>query len=274
MRIGSVLLALLVLAGCGQVRASDPDAAAQAPMPEAMRQARAARFDPGVLRLRLVGAQPGWPGPRLPVAPPPRRIDCTHARCVALTFDDGPGENTGRLLDILAAHHARATFFLLGQMVTKETQGFVRRMVAEGHEVGNHSWDHASLTGLSGEALARELERTQAVVRQVAGVRMRLMRPPYGATDHKVEEATRREGLSQIMWALDTLDWRDRNAGIVAGRCGAAKPGDIVLMHDIHPTTVEAVPRLLDELDRKGYTYVTVSELLGSPVPGKQYFNR
>jgi peptidoglycan-N-acetylglucosamine deacetylase len=277
MRIGSVLLSFALLAGlagCGQTGTSAVPVVSRMAGPAPPRYPIGKGFDPGVLRMRLTAAQPRWPGPRLPLAPPPRRIDCKSVKCVALTFDDGPGENTDKVLDLLAAHHARATFFVLGQMITDKTRDYIRRMVSEGHEVGNHSWDHASLTGLSPEALRRELDRTQEAVRQVAGVRMSLMRPPYGSTNHQVEAVTRQEGLAQIMWAVDTLDWRDRNPALVATRCEKAKPGDIVLMHDIHPTTIEAVPRLLDELDRKGFTYVTVSELLGNPTPGKQYSNR
>ncbi|GAA4578283.1 hypothetical protein GCM10023194_00780 [Planotetraspora phitsanulokensis] len=268
MRVGLLLLSLLLAAGCGEARSS----AVPSPSSKSHHAFRAgAQFDAQVFGNRLAGRQRGWPGPRMPVAPPPRKIDCKQLKCVALTFDDGPGDRTDAVLDTLAAHRARATFFMLGQMVTDETRGFVRRMVSEGHELGNHSWDHPSLVGLSPEALRRELQRTQDVVQQVAGVRMRLMRPPYGSTDKRVEDATREEGLAQILWDLDTLDWRDRNAALVAKRSGEAKPGDIVLMHDIHPTTVEALPRLLDELDRKHFTYVTVSELIGSPTPGKAY---
>ncbi|MCT9933535.1 polysaccharide deacetylase family protein [Planotetraspora sp. A-T 1434] len=289
MRIGSALLSLLLVAGCGQASSvalpagsspsHDPlrarrDISEQTAGKETIRRQLARRFEAAVVGGRLTAAQHGWPGPRLPIAPPARQIDCTRLKCVALTFDDGPGDNTGKLLDILAAHHARATFFMLGQMINDETRDFVRRMVSEGHEVGNHSWDHASLAGLSNDALKRELQRTQEVVQQVTGVRMTVMRPPYGSTNQQVEAATREEGLAQIMWAVDTLDWRDRNSAIVAKRCAEAKAGDIVLMHDIHPTTVDAVPHLLDELDRKGFTYVTVSELFGSLTPGKQYFNR
>ncbi|MEW9533469.1 polysaccharide deacetylase family protein [Microbispora sp. NPDC049125] len=280
MRIGSALLSLslLLVSGCAEARSAASVVSAIGAgtgTGESRSHFRAAKdFDAEILRMRLVAAQPAWPGPRLPAAPPARRIDCRQHRCVALTFDDGPGDNTGTVLDILAAHHARATFFLLGQMITGGTRDFVRRMVAEGHEVGNHSWDHAALAGLSSAALSRELDRTQDVVRRTTGVRMTLMRPPYGSTNKEVEAASRKEGLAQIMWAVDTLDWRDRNPALVAKRCGEAKPGDIVLMHDIHPTTVKALPHLLDELDRKGFTYVTVSELLGSPLPGKQYFNR
>lgn len=273
MRIGSVLLSLLLLGGCagaGTGAMSGRRAGPAAPP----RFAAARQPDADLLRWRLAGAQRGAPGPRLPVAPPPRRIDCRQHHCVALTFDDGPGEYTGHVLDLLAAHHARATFFLLGQMITNETRDFVRRMVSEGHEVGNHSWDHAALSGLSPEALRQELERTQEAVRKVTGVRMRLMRPPYGATNHEVQAGTKQAGLAQILWAVDTLDWLNRNPTVIAQRSAAAKPGDIVLMHDIHATTVQALPRLLDELDRKGFTYVTVSELLGPTVPGKEYTNR
>ncbi|WP_405086722.1 polysaccharide deacetylase family protein [Microbispora sp. NBC_01389] len=278
MRIGFVLLSLALLAGCAQNRSAPPLRGAERKAVRAVaphfRFGPVRRFDADLLRWRLAGAQRGAPGARLPAVPPPRQVDCRQHRCVALTFDDGPAEYTGHVLDLLAAHHARATFFMLGQMITGETRDFVRRMASEGHELGNHTWDHASLSGLSTEAMRRELERTQEAVFKITGVRMRLMRPPYGATNKSVEEESKQEGLSQILWAVDTLDWLNRNPTVIAQRSAAAKPGDIVLMHDIHPTTVQALPHLLDELDRKGFTYVTVSELLGSPAPGKTYTNR
>ncbi|GAA4571105.1 polysaccharide deacetylase family protein [Planotetraspora kaengkrachanensis] len=271
MRVGWVLLSLLLAAGCGEARSH----AVPSPSSKSHHAFRVGgQFDAEVFGSRLAARQRGWPGPRMPVAPPPRKIDCRQLKCVALTFDDGPGDQTGHVLDVLAAHHARATFFMLGEMVTDNTRDIVRRMVSEGHELGNHSWGHPSLVGLSEAALRRELERTQDVVQQATGVRMRVMRPPYGSTNHEVEAMAKQQGLAQIMWDLDTLDWRDRNAGLVAKRSGEAKPGDIVLMHDIHPTTVEALPRLLDELDRKKFTYVTVPELLGGVTPGKQYHNK
>ncbi|WP_169947615.1 polysaccharide deacetylase family protein [Microbispora sp. H11081] len=271
MRIGSVLLSLLLLGGCAHARTVT--SVGERPAAPHPRFGTPGRFDPDLLRFRLAGSQRGAP-PRLPAIPPPRTVDCRRHKCVALTFDDGPAEYTGHVLDLLAAHHARATFFLLGQMVTDETRDFVRRMASEGHEIGNHSWDHASLPGLSADGLHRQLDRTQEVVRKVTGVRMRLMRPPYGATNPAVDAGTRQAGLSQIMWAVDTLDWLNRNPAVIAQRSAAAKPGDIVLMHDIHATTVQALPHLLDELDRKGFTYVTVSELLGATTPGKKYTNR
>ncbi|WP_248958204.1 polysaccharide deacetylase family protein [Sphaerisporangium perillae] len=229
--------------------------------------------DPAVLALRVIAQQPGWPGTRPIVAPPSRSIRCKQVKCVALTFDDGPFDYTGRVLDVLAEHHARATFFVVGQMVNPQTAPFLRRMVTEGHELGNHSWDHPSLTSLSHDALRDQLERTQQVVRAVTGTTMRLMRPPYGATDGKVAEETGHAGLAQILWDLDTLDWRDRDSALVARRAAAASPGSVVLLHDIHKSTADAVPRLLDDLQARGYTFVTVSELYGTQelVPGKRY---
>ncbi|GII87291.1 hypothetical protein Ssi03_52810 [Sphaerisporangium siamense] len=257
------LTTLLVLSGCGEVaapiRRNQRDDVAPVRTSPPVRPAA----DPALLAFRVIAQQPGWPGSRPVVAPRRRSIPCERVKCVALTFDDGPFDYTGRLLDMLAEHHAKATFFVVGQMVNPFTQVQLRRMVSEGHELGNHSWDHPSLPSLSSEALLTQLERTQAAVRNATGVTMRLMRPPYGATDGKVADATRRADLAQILWDVDTLDWRDKDSGVIARRAADAKPGSVVLMHDIHKTTVEAVPNLLRDLAAKGYTFVTVSELYG-----------
>ncbi|WP_250214091.1 polysaccharide deacetylase family protein [Acrocarpospora catenulata] len=230
--------------------------------------------DPDILARQLTGNQPGWPISPFPRAPLPRLLDCVKLKCVALTFDDGPMDATAEVLDTLAAHQAKATFFVVGQMVSDQTSGLLRRMVEEGHELGNHSWDHPNLTGISADSLRMQLESTQQVVQRYTGVKMTVMRPPYGATDQRVAAATKREGLAQILWGLDTLDWRDRNADLVARRAAMAEPGDVVLMHDIHRTTIDAVPKLLDALDGKGFTYVTVSELFGEMDPGREYFDK
>ncbi|MFB4286491.1 polysaccharide deacetylase family protein [Nonomuraea sp. ATR24] len=242
-------------AGCDAAPAPKPPEAVPAPQPLAVA--------PESLVKRLEAMQPAWP----------RQPDCAHDKCVALTFDDGPGEHTGRLLDILREKGAKATFFVVGQMVAAaHGAATVRRIVAEGHELGNHSWSHPMLTGLSGQRLAHEIGHTGDLVRRITGVRMRVMRPPYGATDRAVAEQTRRRGLAQILWNVDTFDWRDRVPALVAKRGAHVRPGSIVLMHDIHPTTVKAVPRLLDTLDHRGYSFVTVTELYGDRLrPGRRY---
>lgn len=215
-------------------------------------------LDPEALAKRLAAMRPQWPSAGRP--------DCDRLKCVALTFDDGPGRYTARLLRVLRERGARATFFLVGQMVaTGRGADQVRRMVYDGHELGNHSWSHRQLTTVSKHRMRRELRRTDDLVRRVTGVRMRVMRPPYGSTDRRVAAQTRRNGQAQVLWNVDTFDWRDREPSVVVRRGSRVEPGSVVLMHDIHRTTVEAVPRLLDRLSRKGYIFVTVTELYGTP---------
>ncbi|MFI6919702.1 polysaccharide deacetylase family protein [Nonomuraea spiralis] len=257
MRIWALPIVLFVLAGC----------AAQ-PVPRRQAAVVRPRVSAETLAKRLVAQQADWPRRR--------RYDCGRIKCVALTFDDGPGPYTGKLLDLLHKREVRATFFVLGQMVAADPGGrFTRRIVDEGHEIGNHSWSHPALTGLSPEGVRHELGQTEELVRRLTGVRMRMMRPPYGSTDDRVAAETRREGLAQILWDVDTLDWLHRRPEAVVRAAATAKAGSIVLMHDIHPTTVEAVPKVLDTLSRKGFTFVTVSELYGrTPAPGRTYTAR
>ena len=281
---GLCLASLLAVPGCGYLTeppAGEPTprtgVSANAPAPVASAPAPgggSVPVDPLTLAEQLGTAQPGWRSWFNRFMP--RRVDCRHIRCVALTFDDGPGDDTGRLLNILARKQAKGTFFVVGQRVAQSGRFELRRMVGEGHEIGNHTWDHPDLTTLSPHKVRMELVRTQRVVRRATGVRMRLMRPPYGSTDRVVARQTRRLRLAQILWDVDTFDWRDRNAEVVARRAVRVRPGSIVLMHDIHATTVDAVPEILHRLHAKGYTFVTVSELFGAhtPKPGKEYNNR
>jgi peptidoglycan/xylan/chitin deacetylase (PgdA/CDA1 family) len=179
-------------------------------------------------------------------------------KCVALTFDDGPGPYTGQLLDHLAKANARATFFMLGVHV-RSNAGVVRRMVADGHEVANHTWSHPYLTRLPEGRIRVEVQRTQVAIRQVGGVRPSLLRPPYGATNARVGQAA---GMPQILWSVDPMDWRYRSsARTVKVVVRGVRPGGIVLLHDVHASSVAAVPRILAQLESKGYRFVTVSEL-------------
>lgn len=197
-----------------------------------------------------------------------RRVDCAIARCVALTFDDGPGRHTARLLDLLGQAGAKGTFFVVGRN-TRQFPDLLRRMVAEGHELGSHTQNHAKLTRLSFEDAFAEIQGPVPDL-LAAGARVRTMRPPYGATNATVAHAARTAGLAQILWTADPEDWRVRDARVVARRILAnTRRGSIVLVHDIHPTSVDAMPRVLSELKRRGYELVTVSELLGDRItPG------
>ena len=174
----------------------------------------------------------------------------------------------------LAAAHVRVTFFLIGGNI-RGREAIVRRELAQGNAIGDHTWTHPDLSALSSSAIRSQLTRTLAEIRRATGGGTALMRPPYGATDHRVAAIARRMGFAQILWSVDTNDWRDRNSRIVAHRAVTwAHRNDIILMHDIHPTTVAAVPQILRGLARRGFTFVTVPELFGDrPLrPGGVYF--
>ncbi|MFG2005814.1 polysaccharide deacetylase family protein [Spirillospora sp. NPDC048911] len=202
-----------------------------------------------------------------PTVPP---VDCMKAKCVALTFDDGPGEYTARLLDDLKKAGAHATFFMLGQNI-KGNEALLKRMVQEGHEVANHSWSHPQLTGLSSSAVRSEVQRTNQAIQAASGVRPTMFRPPYGATNGRVGRAV---AMPQIMWSVDTLDWQHHSVSTNI-RIGTREPqaGGIVLYHDIHEASVEAIPQVLSGLKRRGFTFVTVSEIFrGQQLkPGHEY---
>ncbi|WP_051065441.1 polysaccharide deacetylase family protein [Nocardiopsis potens] len=189
---------------------------------------------------------------------PGASLDCDRVPCVALTFDDGPGEHTARLLDELDAYSAKATFYLLGQLVA-EDPGVVRRIRDEGHELGNHSWKHDDLAGKSGGAVADDLERTAEAIEEAAGAPPLTVRPPYGSFNGTTLENA---GAPVLLWDVDTLDWQSRDSGKVADTAVEdARPGSVVLMHDIHASTVDAVPEILRRLHAEGFHFVTVQEL-------------
>lgn len=190
-----------------------------------------------------------------------------------MTFDDGPhAANTPRLLDMLKERHIHATFFMCGENVVQYPQT-VKRMIAEGHEVANHSWNHPQLTKLGDENVRSQLQRTDEAIIAACGVKPVLMRPPYGAfTERQQRWAFGEFKYKCILWDVDPLDWKVRNAGHVESEIlKQTVAGSIVLSHDIHKTTVDAMPSTLDALAHKGFKFVTVSELLAMdrPVPPK-----
>lgn len=195
---------------------------------------------------------------------PSGKADCRRDRCVALTFDDGPGPYTAELVAKLRRARAPATFFMVGEHVDA-FPGLAQRVARGGFEIGNHSYTHADLTRLSAGDAERELTRTSMAIQRATGKSVTLMRPPYGARNHAVDVAVRQAGLTEVLWDVDTLDWQHRNSAYVTKRAlRKTRRGSIVLMHDIHPTTVKAVPGLVRQLRERGYTLVTVSELLAS----------
>jgi peptidoglycan/xylan/chitin deacetylase (PgdA/CDA1 family) len=194
------------------------------------------------------------------------RVDVPY---IAMTFDDGPHPIlTPRLLDMLKARGIRATFFLIGQNAA-EYPDIVRRIAAEGHEIGNHTWNHPQLTRLSSAALREEINRTSSTISEIIGKPLLVMRPPYGATNAYINHWMNREfGMKVILWSVDPLDWKYRNSARVKRQILAgAQPGAIILSHDIHATTVAAMPDVFDSLLAEGYRFVTVSELIAMDKP-------
>lgn len=191
---------------------------------------------------------------------PPNPVPSTPGRkVVALTFDDGPSvATTPRLLDILAAKRAKATFFVLGYMAQRAPE-VLKRQVAEGHEVESHTMSHQNLISLSGAAIQGEVQSADVVLQQAIGRPARLVRPPYGAINDTVRMNV---GKPMIIWTVDPEDWKYRNSATVrANVVSRVFDGAIVLMHDIYDSTVDAVAGVIDDLRAAGYEFLTVEEM-------------
>jgi peptidoglycan/xylan/chitin deacetylase (PgdA/CDA1 family) len=197
---------------------------------------------------------------------------------IAMTFDDGPSpETTPRLLDILKQRNIKATFFMIGQNAERNP-AIVKRILAEGHEIGNHSWTHPQLSKLSDDRVTEEINKTQNAIKDASGYTPVLMRPPYGAITARQKDWIEKQfGLSVIIWSVDPFDWKRPGSSVIEQRILAgARPGAIVLSHDIHKQTVDAMPATLDALAAKGFKFVTVSQLIAmnkpksSPTPSPQ----
>jgi peptidoglycan-N-acetylglucosamine deacetylase len=189
-------------------------------------------------------------------------VDCEQVKCIALTFDDGPGKYAGTLLDTLKKNGAKATFFLEGQYV-KSRPAFVKRMAAEGHELGNHSYSHPDFTKSDAGKIKSEIQKTQDAVKKAAGVEPKLLRPPYGLADLQVSEIATEFGMPMILWTAGSEDWSSKNVEAIQKQTLAvAKPNSIILMHDWVKQTVDGMPALIKTLKNKGYHLVTVSDVV------------
>ena len=194
---------------------------------------------------------------------------------VAITYDDGPGGKAeNRILDCLKKNGAVATFFYLGNRVSNDA-GTVKRAYEMGCEIGNHTWDHPVLTGLNSKQLKKQFSKTDKAIRKACGAEPTLFRPSYGETNSKINKMS---GLPVIMWTVDTLDWQSRNAKKVfrAVKKNKNLDGDIILMHSIYDSTARATELIVPYLKKKGYQFVTVSELIKyrydeTPKNGKEY---
>lgn len=181
-------------------------------------------------------------------------------KLVALTFDDGPHpEHTGPLLDGLKERGVKATFFLVGTQIQYAPE-LVERMAREGHQIGVHTYSHVSVTGLDREEFRLQVEGTRRLIYSMVGERELWLRPPYGILD---ENAQHWADGPVILWSVDPEDWKDDQVKRIKEHLVShVRDGDIILMHDIYPSSVEAALAAVDELRQQGFCFVTVAELM------------
>jgi peptidoglycan-N-acetylglucosamine deacetylase len=221
----------------------------------------------------LLAQQPS-PSPKPKTAPevePKTTVSSVHVDgpYIALTFDDGPNQKlTPRLLDLLAEHHIHVTFFVVGENAAEYPE-ILQRAVREGHEIGNHTWSHPNLAKMSDENVRSQIKRTEEAITNAIGSRPTLFRPPYGSvTAHQKRFIHDELGYEIILWEVDPLDWKNPGPNVVSSRIlKETRPGSIVLAHDIHAQTIQAMPATLTELEAKGFKFVTVSQLLKLQTP-------
>jgi peptidoglycan/xylan/chitin deacetylase (PgdA/CDA1 family) len=254
-----------------------PAKAQMPPRPEVQPAAVAGIAAPTVSPLPAL-ATPGstaTPAPSPSPSPSPKPRKHSYNSCevdgpyVAMTFDDGPHPVlTPRLLDMLRERGIRATFYVIGKNVAAYPE-IVQRMAAEGHEVGNHSYNHPAFTKLSPATLAAEIQSTNEAIAAAIPQKPTTVRPPYGATNAAINKRLAEEfGLTVAMWSVDPQDWKYRNAARVSSHIiQNTAPGAIILAHDIHPSTIDAMPATLDALLAKGFKFTTVAELIAMDTP-------
>ncbi len=214
------------------------------------------------------------PGPEpVRTAGAPAEVTLSGPPLVALTFDDGPrSSTTGPLLDGLALREVPATFFLVGNRIPGN-EDLVRRMAAEGHQIGIHTYDHVELKGLSRQDFDLQVGKTRALITQLVGEGNYWLRPPYGLMDRQAGQWC---GGPVILWSVDPEDWKDDDIDrIVAAVVEHVSDGDIILLHDLFPSSAQAALRVVDTLLARGCCFVTVEQLMAergvTPEVGARY---
>ena len=186
----------------------------------------------------------------------------TDKKVIALTFDDGPKANTGELLDVLKKKNVKATFFVVGKQV-ETYPGILQKICDEGHEIQNHTYNHRDLEYLSDKDITLELFKTSAAVRSIVGKELRFIRPPGGHEGAKLPAIAKKFGLTTVFWTLNCSKFEGtKKEKIYNYIVSGAKPGAIILMHNAETVTLNALPGIIDELRKRGYTFVTLSEMV------------
>jgi peptidoglycan-N-acetylglucosamine deacetylase len=194
-------------------------------------------------------------------------------RLVALTFDDGPGPYTKFAIDELTRAHARVTWFLVGRNLQPNAARLPQELALG--DLGDHTWTHPALTGLSPDAATSEIQRTRDAVAAAAGRPVRLFRPPYGLRNGGIDDTVRRLGMADIIWSVDSLDSAGADKhGIARAVTRNLRPGAIVLMHENRGQTIQALHKILPAVRREHLEAVPVSELLARDPPTREQLDR
>ena len=195
-----------------------------------------------------------------------------HPKHIALTFDDGPNAYvTAQVLDILKRENIPATFFVVGNKLDN-TAFLLRRMVAEGHEIGNHTYTHSPITWLSNKKLADELRKTSKLITKYAGQKVNLFRPPHGRRNYQKLKVVAERGYDTVLWTVNADDFYKTGRGMRSAKSIANKVirgvygGDIILMHDNSQEIIEALPMIIKNLKRRGFYFVTISKMTKSVI--------
>ena len=230
--------------------------------------------------LDLTISKVGYSGPELAVAPFSRHVRISERvfdgkKLVALTFDDGPSaETTPKLLDILYEKEVPSTFFTLGNMA-RNNPDIVKRAEKEGHVIASHTMYHQNLVTIPISSAESDINESKSVLKEILGHSVKYTRPPYGNTNSKVSKII---DTPLILWSVDTEDWKSKDPEkIVETAMSQIHDGAIVLMHDIYPTTIEAMPKLIKTIREAGYEFVTITELADMRdvdlESGERYYN-
>ena len=265
--IAYLLIATLLLSACGRKReAAEGDIPIEAPIEtavpvETVEPTPEPTAEPDLESKEQVSAS--------------RRID-PDGKMIALTFDDGPGAGTRRILNALDEVDGRATFCMVANRLNEYAQT-ARKVAEQGSEIATHTWDHPNLTKLGASEMRKELSRSLNAIEETTGVRPTVLRPPYGSVNSAVREACAEMGLVIANWNIDPEDWKTRNAASIRSHIlNNAKDGAIVVCHDLYPETAAAMESAIRTLADRGYQLVTVSELLearaGGGTAGKLYY--
>jgi peptidoglycan/xylan/chitin deacetylase (PgdA/CDA1 family) len=198
--------------------------------------------------------------------------NCHLANCIALTFDDGPNpETTAKILNVLRVQQVPATFFVVGKRI-HGNEALLQRMQREGHEIGNHSWSHSDFAKLTPEQTRSEIDRTQAAIESAGVPAPRLFRPPYGSMSPAVKQEL---PLRIALWNEDPRDWAAKDApSVKAALLASARPGGVIDAHDIYHVTADALDSTITELKARGYSFVTMSQMMAGedPGPGQEFY--